>query len=186
MNLISIDRRLVKDLVTTKLNILEKKMTEILIKWNQTSASEMIKLTRAGKIPEAEPDAISLTNLLDKRVVLKKLLLRIEEKTITPKKDVHNLFWSVVEKVPQDYEPYGTTLREGSDCSCGCIWFLPLKCLPNDWGVCTNKRSHRVGKLTFEHQGCSKFVNKKYNDELNEILDEIKEKYNFTLEKLAK
>ena len=188
MNSISIDQSLVKDLVATKLRILEKKMNGILIKWNQTSASEMIELTRAGKIPEAEPDAISLSNLLDKRVVYEKLLLRIEEKTITPGKDVHNLLWSVVEKHHQDYEPYGTTLREGSDCSCGCMWFLPLKCLPHDWGVCTNKKSHRVGRLTFEHQGCSLFVNKreKSEDEIKDILGKIKAKYDHSLEKLAK
>ena len=104
------------------------------------------------------------------------------------KEDLHDLLWSVVVKYPQDYEPYGTTLRDGSDCSCGCMCFLPLKCLPHDWGVCVNKKSHRVGMLTFEHQGCLQFVymKEKSEDELNVILGKIKGKYDYTLEKLAK
>jgi len=64
---------------------------------------------------------------------------------------------------PEDYEPYGTTAREDGelwhcDCSTGCKWFAPLHGrLGDDWGVCTNRASHRVGLLTFEHQGCLQF-----------------------------
>lgn len=185
MKRISIDQGLAINLVKTKLKVLEKEISEILIKWDQSSASEMIELTKAGKIPESESDAISLTNLQDKRIEFEKYLLIMEEKMKTPSKDVHKHLWSVVEKHLQDYEPYGTTLREGSDCSCGCVWYLPLKCLPHDWGVCTNNKSHRVGKLTFEHQGCSHFVKKKSDDELYVILDEIKENFGYVLKKLA-
>ena len=79
--------------------------------------------------------------------------------------DLHTLLWSIVEKSQDDYEPYGETIRENSDCSCGCKWYLPLKAVPLDWGVCSNKKSHRVGKLTFEHQGCPQFEQK--DDELH-------------------
>lgn len=66
---------------------------------------------------------------------------------------------------PEDYEPYGQMKRDGehgedgyADCSCGCTWFAPLEgSLRTDWGVCTNRKSHRVGLLTFEHQGCPQF-----------------------------
>ena len=91
MNTISMDQSLVKDLVETKLRVLEKEISEILIKWDQTSASEMIEFTRAGKIPEAEPDAIVMTNLVDRHVEFEKLLLKIEGKAIsTRKKKVFN------------------------------------------------------------------------------------------------
>lgn len=71
--------------------------------------------------------------------------------------DLHSLLWAIVEKSQSDYEPYGTVLRDKCDCSCGCKWYLPLQAVPLDWGVCSNKKSHRVGKLTFEHQGCPHF-----------------------------
>ena len=69
-------------------------------------------------------------------------------------------------KRPDDYFPYGQNMdRESSsdqeyrgDCSCGCTWFAPLDgALRTDWGVCTNRASHRCGLLTFEHQGCRHF-----------------------------
>ncbi len=56
--------------------------------------------------------------------------------------------------LPTDYEPYGYRVRDGSDCSVGCRWWLPLEVHPTDWGVCVNPRSPRCGLLTFEHQGC--------------------------------
>ena len=73
--------------------------------------------------------------------------------------------FDVIER-PEDYFPYGKNMdREGSsedeyrgDCSCGCKWFAPLDgALRSDWGVCTNRASHRRGLLTFEHQGCPQF-----------------------------
>jgi hypothetical protein len=73
--------------------------------------------------------------------------------------------FDIIER-PADYFPYGQNMdREAGsgedyrgDCSCGCKWFLPLEGeLRLDWGVCTNRASHRVGLLTFEHQGCRHF-----------------------------
>lgn len=63
----------------------------------------------------------------------------------------------VVRNLPEDFEPYGKTERNGGDCSAGCTYFSPMQDAPNDWGVCTNDESHRAGLLTFEHQGCTKF-----------------------------
>jgi len=61
-------------------------------------------------------------------------------------------------KLPQDYEGYGSQKRVGCDCSWGCRFWWPLEgAASGDWGVCLNPASHRVGLLTFEHQGCLKF-----------------------------
>jgi hypothetical protein len=68
----------------------------------------------------------------------------------------HEHLWSLCQKLPSDFEPYGVREREGGDdCSSGCKWFVPLKGkLGYDWGVCACEYSPRVGLLTFEHQGC--------------------------------
>src|ERR1700677_29567 len=74
--------------------------------------------------------------------------------------------WKVCQRKPGDYEPYGkhnrlTATRPVlilSDCSGGCKWYHTLSGpAALDWGVCGNPRSHRVGLLTFEHQGCVEF-----------------------------
>lgn len=83
----------------------------------------------------------------------------------------HLALWDACLKKPEDYTPYGQLERWADpkaaypDCSCGCKFFAPLHDGPEDeegwadadWGVCTNSRSHRVGLLTFEHQGCQAF-----------------------------
>lgn len=64
----------------------------------------------------------------------------------------------IVRRLDTDYEPFGSTEHNGSDCSCGCRHFVKLAHeIGNDWGVCTNPESPRVGLLTFEHQGCGTF-----------------------------
>lgn len=75
----------------------------------------------------------------------------------------HEYLWQIVKKLPEDYTPYGTIDRDdydlmGHDCASGCRWYAKLvQPLGNDWGVCTNQKSHRCGVLTFEHQGCLEF-----------------------------
>jgi hypothetical protein len=73
----------------------------------------------------------------------------------------HELLWQLVQKLPTDFEPYGSRSRDadwGPDCSCGCKHFLKLAgSLGFDWGVCTNADSPRAGLLTFEHMGCKFF-----------------------------
>lgn len=74
-------------------------------------------------------------------------------------------------ELPEDYKPFGQIERwenpeqDYPDCSMGCKYYLKLKGkLGNDWGVCANLNSHRYGLLTFEHQGCQKFVFDKDNN----------------------
>ena len=79
---------------------------------------------------------------------------------------LHAKLWEICKVLPEDYEPYGKGERDGGDCSCGCLYYLPLEGkLGADWGVCRNPDSHRCGLLTFEHQGCGKFA---YDEALGE------------------
>lgn len=75
---------------------------------------------------------------------------------------LHQVLGLSLVKLPGDYRPWGDDDRDeptfGPDCSWGCRHFVPLEePFDMDWGVCTNKASHRCGLLTFEHQGCRKF-----------------------------
>lgn len=74
----------------------------------------------------------------------------------------HRRLMVIVRRMPEDYQPYGVidrnALDRAPDCSMGCKHALPLPDpLGADWVVCTNEKSHRVGLLTFEHQGCPQF-----------------------------
>lgn len=77
----------------------------------------------------------------------------------------HNyLVDNIVIKKLEDYQPWGKVKRWENedqgypDCSMGCKYYLKLQGnFGNDWGVCSNIKSHRCGLLTFEHQGCLEF-----------------------------
>lgn len=78
----------------------------------------------------------------------------------------HDDLFRIVIRHPKDYRDYGGEVdREtaldgdfGPDCSMGCRYYVPLHGkFQYDWGVCANPKSHRVGWLTFEHQGCVEF-----------------------------
>ena len=75
--------------------------------------------------------------------------------------DWHRILWSLVKKLPTDFEPWGKRDRNAdcaSDCSCGCRFFIKMESkLGSDWGVCANPKSPRRGLLTFDHMGCKKF-----------------------------
>lgn len=78
----------------------------------------------------------------------------------------------LVPKHPEDYEPFGSLKRWEKpdeaypDCASGCLYARWLEgSLNMDWCVCTNPASHRVGLLTFEHQGCQKFEPEAEDDE---------------------
>ncbi|NBP55943.1 hypothetical protein EBU71_05300 [bacterium] len=83
----------------------------------------------------------------------------------------HDYLLEMAKRLPEDYKPFGELERwanpekEYPDCSMGCKYFIELKGeLGNDWGICCNKNSHRYSLLTFEHQGCQKFVFDKDNN----------------------
>jgi hypothetical protein len=70
--------------------------------------------------------------------------------------DLHEHLWTIAITHKDDYEPYGETERTRFDCSSGCKHYHLLE-ESSDWGICSNPKSHRVGLLTFEHQGCLKY-----------------------------
>jgi hypothetical protein len=74
----------------------------------------------------------------------------------------HDKLWSACPHLQADYLPYGQALRGGPDCSGGCKFYYVLadrdeEEISMDWGICANPKSHRCGRLTFEHQGCPQF-----------------------------
>ena len=77
MTTVSIDQRMALDLVESRLKQVNDQVAAILERWHQDSAVEMIERTRKGKLPEAEIDAIALTNLLEKREQLEGLLKEV-------------------------------------------------------------------------------------------------------------
>ena len=79
MTQISIDKDLAMDLIESKLRNIKKQILEILGKWNQPSAETMIQLSRDGKLPESEIDAIGLTNLQKKMYELEKYQRSLED-----------------------------------------------------------------------------------------------------------
>ncbi|MFX0117096.1 MAG: hypothetical protein ACFFB3_21290 [Candidatus Hodarchaeota archaeon] len=78
MTTVTIDQSLARKLVETNLAVIIAEIESILKKWAQTSAKTMIERTERGELPEAEVDAIALTNLLEKRLELEELLATIE------------------------------------------------------------------------------------------------------------
>ena len=53
-------------LLESKIKELRDRVNEILVTWNQKDAEEFQKLTREGKIPEAEIDAIRIGNIIER------------------------------------------------------------------------------------------------------------------------
>lgn len=63
---VTLDYETAKDLIDTKLRLLRSEVATILDRWNELSAEVMIRKARSGSLPEAEHDAIVLTNLLER------------------------------------------------------------------------------------------------------------------------
>jgi phosphopentomutase len=73
MTTVSVKKELLEELVDSRLKVITGKINNILKKWNYTSAELFLTHAADGTLEEAEPDAISLTNLLDKREELYRL-----------------------------------------------------------------------------------------------------------------
>lgn len=79
MSTIELEKDFAIELIETNLAIIKNEIEVILNMWNQNSAEEMIKKTEEGELPEAEIDAISLSNLIEKQSHLEEILRSIEE-----------------------------------------------------------------------------------------------------------
>ena len=67
MTAVSMGRDLAEQLIDTSLKLISEHIDNILTKWGYSSAKKFIKDAKSGLISEAEDDAISLMNLIDKR-----------------------------------------------------------------------------------------------------------------------
>ncbi|MFX0139638.1 MAG: hypothetical protein ACFFDN_38720 [Candidatus Hodarchaeota archaeon] len=67
------DNKIVEDLINTKLQVLDEKISKILKKWKVNTVDQLINGASSGEIEEAESDAIELQNLVAKREEIEKL-----------------------------------------------------------------------------------------------------------------
>lgn len=67
---VTIEKELFDEVINCKLRQSVDRINAILAKWKYSSEVDFLNDARTGKIEEAESDAISLTNLLDKRAEL--------------------------------------------------------------------------------------------------------------------
>ena len=67
MTSVSIEKELLEDLLDSKLAMIAEKINQILKKWKYNSVELFLTHSADGTLEEAELDAISLTNLIDKR-----------------------------------------------------------------------------------------------------------------------
>ena len=58
--------KVAKSLIDSKLTDLNKRIEWILTKWNKVSIEQFVNLTKDGKLPEAETDALIIENLSEK------------------------------------------------------------------------------------------------------------------------
>ena len=70
---INLNSKIAQDLINTKLQVLDEKISTLLKKWNVKVIEELIEGARSGKLEDAESDAIELQNLVAKREEIEKL-----------------------------------------------------------------------------------------------------------------
>ncbi|MHA1166546.1 MAG: hypothetical protein ACTSRU_01910 [Candidatus Hodarchaeales archaeon] len=81
MKTISIDQNLARDLIKTNLRVINAEIAIVLENWKYSSPELFISDTREGRVPEAESDAIVITNLLDRKIELERILNDIGDET---------------------------------------------------------------------------------------------------------
>ena len=70
---INLNSKIAQDLINTKLQVLDEKVSAILKKWNVKVIEELIEGAKSGQLEDAESDAIELQNLVFKREEIEKL-----------------------------------------------------------------------------------------------------------------
>jgi hypothetical protein len=71
---VEIEEKVVKDLISFKLQHIQKNIDLILEKWKEDTTDEFIKKARNGELENAEMDAISVRQMLADYKRLRKLL----------------------------------------------------------------------------------------------------------------
>ena len=72
MATIPVEKELFEELLNSKLNQITQRINDILAKWGFKTKESLLKAASDGTIEEAEMDAISLTNLIDRKEELMK------------------------------------------------------------------------------------------------------------------
>ncbi len=70
---VKLNSKIAQDLINTKLQVLDEKISTILKKWNVKVIEELIEGAKSGKLEDAESDAIELQNLVSKREEIEQL-----------------------------------------------------------------------------------------------------------------
>ena len=76
---VSIEKHTAEDLIGYKLRNIKALITNILNRWNEESAEEVLRKAKDGSYSEAENDAIDLKQLLLEEKKLTELLEHLEE-----------------------------------------------------------------------------------------------------------
>ena len=76
MATIPVEKGLLKYLLNSKLNQITQRINDILAKWGFNSKDSLLKAAKDGTVEEAEMDAISLTNLVDRKEELMKYKMK--------------------------------------------------------------------------------------------------------------
>jgi len=71
---VSLEKEVAEELITYKLRRIQGLISDILSRWNETSADSFLRKARDGTYSEAENDAIELRQLLLEEEKLQKLL----------------------------------------------------------------------------------------------------------------
>ena len=72
MATIPVEKELLEDLLNSKIQLITQRINNILDKWKFKTKDSFLEAASNGTIEEAEMDAISLTNLIDRKEDLMK------------------------------------------------------------------------------------------------------------------
>ena len=77
MTQVKLDKALAKDLITSKLRILNQYIDEILTRWNESSSKIFLEKVRTGIYENGEDDAVELRQLLLDYTKLQEILNKL-------------------------------------------------------------------------------------------------------------
>lgn len=105
MTTVSVKKELLEELVDSRLKVITRKINNILKKWKYNSVELFLTQAADGTLEEAEPDALSLTNLLEKQKELYRL------KT-SPNKTANRIDEIVYDNTPRSRENFNLLNKE--------------------------------------------------------------------------
>jgi hypothetical protein len=64
MTQVTLDKAIAEELITSKIQLLQQFIDEILHRWNEPSTKDFLERARTGEIVNAEEDAVELRQLM--------------------------------------------------------------------------------------------------------------------------